>query len=97
MTQQEFLNNSKALNKRQEQIISAKRELRQIYINANKKADIGQLVKTHKGNGIVHSIDILNDGTIIYDVHKIKSNGLISLVSLIRTHNVQSLHDPQSL
>jgi hypothetical protein len=91
MTQQEFLNNSKALNKRQEQIISAKRELRQIYINANKKADIGQLVNTHKGNGIIHSIDILNDGTIIYDVHKIKTNGSISSISITRTHEINKV------
>jgi hypothetical protein len=91
MTQQEFLNNSKTLDKQQEQILIAKRELRRIYVNANKKADIGQLVNTHKGSGIIHSIDILYDGTIIYDVHKIKTNGLISSISLTRTHEISKV------
>ena len=91
MTQHQFLEQSKILNNQVEQIQNAKRQLRQTYIDANKKADIGQIVQTNKGQGIIQSIDVLSDGFLYYVVNKIKGDGKISSVILTRTNEISKV------
>lgn len=86
MTKQEFIKKSKELDNKIRSIKEEKRDLKEVYIDANKKYDSRQKVRVLRDGEFnrfmfIYTISASDDGTILYSYRKCKKDGTMSLMT----------------